>query len=57
MLFHPPWCFFRMYVLRAGFLDGRAGFVIARLSAHYVFLKYAKVWEGTGYGRAGPPGA
>ncbi len=57
MLFHPPWCFFRMYVLRGGFLDGRAGFVIARLSATYVFLKYAKVWEGTGYGRGEPPRA
>ncbi len=57
MLFHPVWCFFRMYVLRAGFLDGRAGFVIARLSAHYVFLKYAKVWEGTGYDGGDPPGA
>jgi glycosyltransferase involved in cell wall biosynthesis len=57
MLIHPPWCFFKMYVLRRGFLDGRAGFVIARLSAHYVFLKYAKVWEGAGYGRGTPPGA
>ena len=35
----------RMYVLRLGFLDGRAGFVLARSKAYYVFLKYAKLWE------------
>lgn len=57
MLFHPPWCFFRMYVLRLGFLDGRAGYVIARMSAHYVFLKYAKIWEGGGTRGGGPPRA
>ena len=51
MLFRSPWRFFRMYVLRAGFLDGRAGFVLAALAAYYVFLKYAKTWEATGYGR------
>ena len=40
-----------MYVLRLGFLDGRAGFVLAALAAYYVFLKYAKVWEMNGCGR------
>jgi glycosyltransferase involved in cell wall biosynthesis len=47
MLFRPPWRSFRMYVLRLGFLDGRAGFVLAVLAGYYVFLKYAKVWEST----------
>jgi hypothetical protein len=38
-------CFkqFRMFVLRAGFLDGYYGWVIAKISAHAVFLKYAKL--------------
>jgi glycosyltransferase involved in cell wall biosynthesis len=45
MLFRPPARFLKMYVLRLGFLDGRAGFVLAVLGAYYVFLKYAKLWE------------
>lgn len=31
------------YVFRGGFLDGWHGFVIARISAHATFLKYAKL--------------
>jgi glycosyltransferase involved in cell wall biosynthesis len=57
MLFRPPARFLRMYVLRAGFLDGRAGFVLAALASYYVFLKYVKVWELSGYGRKAPPDA
>ena len=41
----PAWRFFRMYVLQAGFLDGRHGFVLCALQAYGVFLKWAKVWE------------
>ncbi len=41
----PAWFFLRMYVLKTGFLDGMAGFILARLSAAYVFAKYAKLWE------------
>jgi glycosyltransferase involved in cell wall biosynthesis len=37
--------FLRMYVLKAGFLDGVAGFVVAAIGAFYVFLKYAKLRE------------
>ena len=55
MLFRPPARFLKMYFLRLGFLDGRAGFVLASLAAYYVFLKYAKVWELSGYGRGSPP--
>jgi glycosyltransferase involved in cell wall biosynthesis len=47
MLTRPPARFLRMYVLRRGFLDGRAGFVVATVGAFYVFLKYAKLWERT----------
>jgi glycosyltransferase involved in cell wall biosynthesis len=35
----------RMYLLKGGFLDGRAGLVIAALGGYYVFLKYAKLWD------------
>jgi glycosyltransferase involved in cell wall biosynthesis len=55
MLFRPPWRFLRMYVFRMGFLDGRAGFVLAVLAAYYVFAKYAKVWELTARGKGTAP--
>ena len=45
MLVTPPLKFLKMYVLKAGFLDGAAGFVVAVLGSYYVFLKYAKLWE------------
>ncbi len=45
LLFRPAWTFFRMYVLRAGFLDGIEGFILCKLSSSYVFTKYAKLWE------------
>ena len=45
MVFRPPWRFFRMYVLRAGFLDGAAGFVVAVLGSYACFLKYARLWD------------
>jgi (heptosyl)LPS beta-1,4-glucosyltransferase len=35
----------KSYFLKAGFLDGKQGFVIAALSAVYVFTKYLKLWE------------
>jgi hypothetical protein len=37
--------FLSMYILRAGFLDGWRGFVLAVLYADYVFLRMAKAWE------------
>lgn len=45
MVLRPPYRFFHMYVLRLGFLDGRAGFVLARLGAYFVFMKYARLWD------------
>lgn len=47
LVLRPPARFLRSFVLRAGFRDGIAGFVIAGASAFYVFLKYAKLWERT----------
>ena len=43
LMFAPGFRCFRMFVLRAGFLDGYYGWVIARISAHAVFLKYTKL--------------
>ena len=41
----PPARFFAMYVLRAGFLDGAAGVIVAALAAMSVAAKYARLWE------------
>lgn len=49
---HPPFAFFRNYVLRGGFRDGHVGFVISAMNAYYVFLKFAKLWELDRSGRA-----
>lgn len=43
MLFGPVVRFARDFVLKMGFLDGRAGLTIAVLSAQAVFIKYAKL--------------
>lgn len=43
--FRPPARFFSMYVLRAGFLDGGAGVIVAALAAMSVAAKYARLWE------------
>jgi (heptosyl)LPS beta-1,4-glucosyltransferase len=41
---HALACFMKMYVLKRGFLDGKQGFLIALLSAHSTFIKYADLW-------------
>jgi glycosyltransferase involved in cell wall biosynthesis len=45
LLFRPFWRFVRMYVIQAGFLDGRHGLILCVLQSWGVFLKWAKVWE------------
>jgi glycosyltransferase involved in cell wall biosynthesis len=45
LLLSPPAAFLKMYVMRGGFLDGVSGLVVACGHAHYVLLKYAKLWE------------
>ncbi len=42
-IFGPPLKFLKMYVIKAGFLDGFQGLCIAANSAHAVFLKHAKL--------------
>ena len=36
----PVFAFLQHYIFRLGFLDGREGFIIARTTARYTFLKY-----------------
>ena len=45
LLTHPFFTFFKMYVLRRGFLDGKPGLILSGLYAYYTFVKYAKLWE------------
>lgn len=44
LLGRPPLNFFKFYILRGGFLDGLPGLLMATFSAHYAFVKYAKLW-------------
>lgn len=44
---HALGCFVKMYLLKAGFLDGKQGFLLAILSAHSTFVKYADLWNRT----------
>ncbi|MCH5276405.1 MAG: glycosyltransferase family 2 protein [Desulfovibrionaceae bacterium] len=46
-LAHGLWRFAAMYVMRLGFLDGRAGFLMAAHTAFYSFLKYVRIKEGS----------
>lgn len=41
---HGIGCFIKMYLLRAGFLDGKQGLLLSLLSAHSTFVKYADLW-------------
>lgn len=41
---HGLWTFLRTYVLRAGFLDGREGFLLAVANAEGTYYRYMKAW-------------
>ena len=45
LLVRPPAKMLKMYVLRAGFLDGAPGLVAAAMGGVYELMKYAKLWE------------
>lgn len=45
IVFRPIFLFMKMYIFRAGFLDGMHGFILAIFSSAYVFTKYSKLWE------------
>lgn len=42
-LLHGGWAFFRTYVLRRGFLDGREGFLLAVVNAEGSYYRYIKL--------------
>jgi glycosyltransferase involved in cell wall biosynthesis len=42
-ILHGAWTFFRTYVLRAGFLDGREGFILAVANAEGSYYRYLKL--------------
>ena len=44
IFFRPWWNFFVSFIIRAGFLDGLFGFVIAIQIAHMTFLKHLKLY-------------
>jgi glycosyltransferase involved in cell wall biosynthesis len=45
LILNPAFAFFRLYILRKGFLDGIHGFIAAASSFWGTFLKYAFLWE------------
>lgn len=40
----PLFRFFKMYILKCGFLDGLPGLILCMLASFNVFMKYAKLW-------------
>lgn len=45
ILLRPAFIFFKMFLLKRGFLDGLHGFILSIFSSLYVFTKYCKLWE------------
>jgi glycosyltransferase involved in cell wall biosynthesis len=41
---HGWWTFLRTYLFKAGFLDGREGFILAVSNAQGVYYRYLKAW-------------
>lgn len=41
-LISPSFTFFKLYFLKGGFLEGKTGFIIAKLYSQYTFWKYIK---------------
>ncbi|MCX6276292.1 MAG: glycosyltransferase family 2 protein [Bacteroidetes bacterium] len=45
IIFNPVVKFVRDYFFRLGFLDGKEGFLISRISAHAAYMKYTKLMK------------
>lgn len=45
ILSHTAGAFFKTWLLRMGFLDGKQGLILAFVNAQYTFNKYASLWE------------
>jgi glycosyltransferase involved in cell wall biosynthesis len=41
----PAFSFFNHYILKLGFMDGHAGYICAKMTAWYTFLKYSRLKE------------
>lgn len=52
---HGLGCFIKMYVFRLGFLDGKQGLLLALLSGHSTFSKYADLWVRQQKGKPSSP--
>ncbi len=44
-ILHSLWGFLRIYFYKKGFLDGKAGFIMATHHAFYVYMKYIRIGE------------
>jgi len=53
LIIRPWFAFFRFYILKLGFLDGKMGFVFAVFHGFYTFSKYVKLyyWQGKQVGK------
>jgi len=45
LVLKPLFRFFKHYILKLGFLDGKVGFIIAGLNAYDVFIRGVKIWR------------
>jgi len=45
IFFHPLFTFFKMYIIKRGFLDGMHGLILDLCHSYYTFSKYARLWE------------
>lgn len=41
----PAFSFLKYYIFQLGFLDGTEGFICAKMSSYYTFIKYARLLE------------
>lgn len=54
IMLSPAFNFLNYYIFKLGFLDGHEGYVCAKMTAHYTFLKYARLrerWKQAGNGK------
>lgn len=45
LIFRPTYRFIRDYIIRGGFLDGRAGYALQRFTCLEIFWRYLKAWR------------
>jgi len=45
IIIKPAAKFIRNYIVKQGFRDGKAGFIICRISAYETYMKYSKAYR------------